>query len=110
MGHPLPTHRTTIERPEEFLAGLVPGGKRSSAAKARGRRPPRLFIAQGLNRAEYLPPAKLPGSGAGAAVLPPEFKVFFFEFIQAVIIIASAGVTLGLVPLVLSDNFAKFFL
>ena len=53
--------------------------------------------------------ARLPSSGVGVAVLPPEFKIFFFEFIQALVIIASAGFTLGLVPLVLSEDFSKFF-
>jgi hypothetical protein len=53
--------------------------------------------------------ARLPSSGVGVAVLPPEFKIFFFEFIQALVIIASAGVTIGLIRLVLSDDFSKFF-
>ena len=98
-----------VSRPDEYLAGLVLGRKWSSAAKARCRRLPRLFIAQGLTRPEYQAPTRLPGSGGGAAVLPPEFKICFFEFIQALVIIASAGFTLGLVPLVLSEDFSKFF-
>ena len=53
--------------------------------------------------------ARLPSSGVGVAVLPPEFKIFFFEFIQALVIIESAGVTLELVLLVFSGDFSKFF-
>ena len=49
------------------------------------------------------------GSGGAAAVLPPELKPFFFELVVSITILAAAGETLGLVPVLFSDDLHKFF-
>ena len=76
----------------------------------RARRAPAVVSVQSLaQRAEYVPPARLPGSGDGAAVQPAELKAFFFELLVTISVLAHAGAPLGLVPVTISDDFAKAF-
>ena len=85
------------------------------AAEAGGAQPvkqhePSVVSVQGLaKRAEYHVPARLPGSGGGAAVLPPELKPFFFELMTVIVLMAHVGGILGLEPVIMSDDLAKFF-
>lgn len=60
-------------------------------------------------RAEYEVPELLPGSGGEAAILPPEFKPFFFELMLMIIHVWVPGRALNLEPVGLSDDLAKFF-
>jgi hypothetical protein len=71
---------------------------------------PALASVQALARRDlYVAPARLPGSSEGAAVLPPKLKPFLYEILLTIAIVAAAGETLGLTPVILSDDFHKFF-
>jgi hypothetical protein len=93
-------------------AAAAAGASAVEAAPRRRRRlaAPALVSVQALaRRAEYSPPAALPGSGEGATVLPQEFKAFFFELMVTISVLAHVGEMLGLVVVILSDDFKSFF-
>jgi hypothetical protein len=106
------TRRREVETRGAAAAGMPAVGPLGDAARLR-RRPPtapsQCSIQRLAGRPEYVTPPCLPGSGGAAAVLPPEFKPFFFELVVAITILAAAGETLGLVPVLFSDDLAKFF-
>jgi len=86
----------------DAAAAWEPAERRlGDAARLRQRRPavPNQRSIQRLaGRPEYEAPPCLPGSGGAAPVLPPELKPLFFELVVSITILAAAGETLGLVP------------